>query len=224
MDNQSISMASQQAATIIDSDHPAVAKLAAEVTADIESQREKAIALYYAVRDGYRYDPYAIDLSDAGLSASRVLEKGHGWCVTKSALLAAVCRAAGVPARVGYANVKNHLSTARMRELLKTDVFYWHGYTSIFLEGKWVKATPAFNVELCRKFKLHELDFDGLHDSIYHPFDLTGQRHMEYLDMLGEFDEVPGYRIREDFDRYYPELVKLSKASFDRDAEQEVKS
>lgn len=57
-------------------------------------------------------------------------------------------------------------SPARMREQMKTDVFYWHGYASIYLEGKWVKATPAFNIELCEKF-LRLLEFDGRTDSIH---------------------------------------------------------
>ena len=28
-----------------------------------------------------------------------------------------------------------------------TDLFVYHGYAELFLDGKWVKATPAFNVE-----------------------------------------------------------------------------
>jgi len=96
-------------------------------------------------------------------------------------LLAAACRVVGIPARVGLADVRNHLSTARLREKMGTDVFYRHGYTALHLNGQWVKATPAFNIELCEKLRLQPLDFDGTADSIYHPFDLQGQRHMEYL-------------------------------------------
>ena len=93
------------------------------------------MALYYAVRDGFRYDPYRIDLSPAGMRASTVLAIGIGWCVPKAALLAAACRAAGIPARVGYADVRNHLSTERMRQTLKTDLYLWHGYTELWLDG-----------------------------------------------------------------------------------------
>ena len=143
---------------LIDSDHPSVAEFTARHatgTTDVE----RAVALYYAVRDGFRYDPYRIDLTPAGMKASTVIEKGYGWCVTKAALLAAACRAARIPARVGYADVRNHLSTERMRAVMGTDVFYWHGFTEIHLDGAWVKATPAFNVELCDRFGLRPLEF-----------------------------------------------------------------
>ncbi len=211
-----------QPGTVVDSAHPAVVDFASRAIAGISGERERAVALYYAVRDGFRYDPYAINLSDEGLSASGVLKRGHGWCVSKGALLAAACRAAGIPARVGYADVRNHLSTERMRQFMQTDVFYWHGYTSILLGGQWVKATPAFNIELCTRFKLHSLEFDGREDSIYHPFDLDGNRHMEYLGFRGEFADVPAETIRADFARIYPQLTELSKASFDRDVAREA--
>ena len=99
----------------------------------------------------------------------------------KATLLAAACRAIGIPARVGFADVRNHLSTARMREVMQTDVFYWHGYAVLLLDGAWRKATPAFNRELCERFDLLPLEFDGRADSLYHPFDRQGHRHMEYL-------------------------------------------
>ena len=134
----------------------------------IETQaKEQVIRLYYAVRDQIRYDPYDIELSTEGLSARRNLETGIGWCISKAVLLAACCRSIGVPARLGYSDVRNHLSTQKLREKMGTDVFYWHGYTSIHLNGKWLKATPAFNLELCHKFQIRPLDFDGEKDSIY---------------------------------------------------------
>jgi transglutaminase-like putative cysteine protease len=211
-----------QPATVIDSDHPAVVEFARSAAAGASGERERAVAVYYAVRDGFRYDPYTVDLSDAGLSASGVIRLGRGWCVSKAALLAAACRAAGVPARVGYADVRNHLSTERMRQLMQTDVFYWHGYTSILLDGSWVKATPAFNIELCTRFGLRPLEFDGREDSIYHPFDLSGNRHMEYLAFRGEFADVPSAIIRADFARHYPQLARLGQANFDSDVAREA--
>jgi transglutaminase-like putative cysteine protease len=131
----------------IDSNSEAVASFTRKNLGRSADPREQAVSLYYAVRDGIRYDPYTIDLSIEGIRASAVLKSGRGWCVTKAVLLAACCRAAGIPARLGFADVRNHLTTQRMRDHMKTDVFFWHGYTSIFLEGVWVKATPAFNIE-----------------------------------------------------------------------------
>ncbi len=211
----------QPSATIDYSDQ-AVAAFAKGHGGDSADRREQAVSLYYAVRDGIRYDPYSIDLSIDGLRASATLKSGRGWCVAKAILLAACCRATGIPARLGFADVRNHLTTQRLRDYMKTDVFLWHGYTSIFLEGNWVKATPAFNIELCERFRLKPLDFDGRSDSIYHPFDIEGRRHMEYLGYRGEFAEVPIEQIAETFRREYEEEASLRQADFERDVERET--
>jgi transglutaminase-like putative cysteine protease len=188
---------------LIDSDHPAVAEFAARHGRGADD-RERAVALYYAVRDGFRYDPYRIDLSPAGMKASAVLAAGYGWCVPKAALLAAACRAADIPARLGFADVRNHLATERMRDVMQTDLFYWHGFTEILIEGAWRKATPAFNLGLCERFGLLPLEFDGRADSLYHPFDRHGHRHMEYVAQRGSFEDVPLAEMTADFARLYP--------------------
>jgi transglutaminase-like putative cysteine protease len=202
--------------TLIDSDHPAVLAFAAGHSRG-NDERERAVALYYAVRDGFRYDPYRIDLSPQGMQASTVLERGHGWCVPKATLLAAACRAIGIPAKVGFADVRNHLSTERMRQVMQTDVFFWHGYTDILLGGTWRKATPAFNVELCSRFDLLPLEFDGTADSLYHPFDRHGHRHMEYVNQRGSFDDVPLAQITADFARLYPRWLPGQEEMLARD-------
>lgn len=189
--------------TYVDSDHAAVKAFAATHALGATAT-ERAVALYYAVRDGFRYDPYRLDLTPYGMKASTVLAVGHGWCVTKAALLVAACRAADIPARLGFADVRNHLSTARMREQMGTDVFIWHGYAELWLEGAWRKATPAFNVQLCERFGLHPLDFNGRDDSIYHPYDRQGRRHMEYVAERGTFDDIPVAQILVDLKSYYP--------------------
>jgi transglutaminase-like putative cysteine protease len=212
---------------LVDSDHPAVQAFAAE-HARGATARDRAVALYYAVRDGFRYDPYRIDLSPEGMRASSVIALGHGWCVPKAALLAAACRAAGIPARLGYADVRNHLSTERMRQTLKSDLYVWHGYTDVWIDGAWRKATPAFNLSLCTKFGLLPLEFDGVQDSIYHPFDASGQRHMEYVNQRGAFDDMPLARIVADFETTYPGLyargADMQQADFLQDVERETRS
>ena len=206
----------------IDSDHPAVLRFADDASAGAATPVAKARRLYYAVRDGIRYDPYAIELRVSALRASRTLAKGRGWCVPKAVLLAAACRAVGVPARLGFADVRNHLSTARMRAQMQTDVFFWHGYTALYLNEAWVKATPAFNIELCEKFALKPLEFDGTADAIYHPFDLNGNRHMEYLAYRGEFRDVPIEQIRETFHTAYSFDTVESSRDFEQDVIREV--
>ena len=183
----------------------------------------RAVALYYAVRDQIRYDPYTCNLDIDQLKASATLSSGRGWCVSKAILLAACCRSLGIPARLGFADVRNHLSTARLRELMRSDVFYWHGYTSIHLLEQWVKATPAFNVELCEKFHLKPLEFDGREDSIYHLFDMAGNKHMEYLNFRGEYADTPITEIEETFSREYPYLDSgQMPGNFDQEVEREI--
>ena len=212
------------ATALVDSDDPAVAEFARR-HAQGADDRARAVALYYAVRDDFRYDPYRIDLSPRGMRASTVLATGYGWCVTKAALLAAACRALGIPARLGYADVRNHLSTERMRQTMKTDIFVWHGYTDIWLDGAWRKATPAFNLSLCERFGLLPLEFDGVADSIYHPFDRAGNRHMEYVRQRGAFDDMPLAEIAADIARTYPVAAQPAQAQGDflADVERETR-
>jgi len=228
VDGATATEAALQPTSFIDSDHPAVRAFAAE-HARGAGVREKAVSLYLAVRDAFRYDPYRVDLTPAGLRASTVLANGYGWCVPKAVLLAAACRAVGIPARLGYADVRNHLSTERMREVMKTDLFVWHGYTDILIEGRWLKATPAFNLQLCERFGLVPLEFDGTADSIYHPYDRAGNRHMEYVRQRGSFDDLPLAPMLADFAALYPGWGPnagnggaLAKADFLADVAKEV--
>lgn len=207
----------------IDINHPAVRSFAQE-HARGGTDRERAVSLYLAVRDDLRYDPYRIDLSEKGMSASTALVQGHGWCVPKAVVLAAVARAAGIPARLGFADVRNHLSTEKLHQTMKTDVFVWHGYTELWIDGAWRKATPAFNLSLCEKFGLLPLEFDGIHDLLYHPFDQAGNQHMEYVHERGSFDDLPLDQIRATFAEVYPFWAPsgLDNGDFAADAERET--
>lgn len=170
------------------------------------------MSLYYAVRDAVRYNPFLDFSQDDSFRGSVCLAKGEGFCIGKAALLAACARAVGIPARVGFADVKNHLTTPRLAEHMGgSDLFVYHGYTELWLEGQWVKATPAFNLELCRKFRVKPLEFDGRHDSIFHPFDVDERRHMEYLRDRGTYADVPVEEIKRVFRESYPGLYKLGK-------------
>lgn len=193
----------------IDSDHHAVRAFAQAHGADGDAQA-RSVSLYLAVRDRLRYDPYRIDLSLHGMKASTALAQGSGWCVPKAVVLAAVARAAGIPARLGFADVRNHMSTERLRQTMQTDVFAWHGYTELWINGAWRKATPALNIELCDKFGLLPLEFDGEHDSLYHPFDRAGHRHMEYVKERGSFDDLPLAEISATFEHIYPGLLRAA--------------
>jgi len=206
----------------VDSEDAAV-KAYASAHAGSGSDLERAVRLYYAVRDDFRYDPYGVELSEHGMKASTVLARNSGFCITKAALLAAACRAIGIPARLGFADVRNHLATAKMRERMGTDVFVYHGFAELFLEGRWVKATPAFNLSLCEKFGVLPLEFDGRHDSVFHPFDKTGQQHMEYLRDRGSSADVPVADIRAAFQEAYSDMYDGDEAlAWEGDMEREA--
>jgi transglutaminase-like putative cysteine protease len=199
-------------ARYIDSGHPAVVAFTA-VHAGGGTPRDRAVSLYYAVRDLIRYNPFLDFSNDAAFRASACLESGEGFCVGKAALYAACARAAGIPSRVGFADVKNHLTTPTLRERMGTDLFIYHGYTEVELDGRWIKATPAFNLALCERFKVKPLEFDGHADSIFHPFDAEDRRHMEYLRDRGTHADVPAAEIMAAFREAYPVLYAGPRAS-----------
>ena len=192
----------------VDSDHPAVIAFSREFASG-RTDRERAVSLYYAVRDRIRYNPFQNFMLDEAYRASACVVHGEHWCVPKAALLAACARATAIPARVGYADVKNHLTTPALTRKMGTDLFIFHGYTELLLEGRWVKATPAFNLTLCEKFRVRPLEFDGREDSLFHPFDADNRRHMEYIRDRGAFADVPADLIRQSFRETYPDYFNL---------------
>lgn len=185
---------------------PRVQAFVREAIAEAVDARERAVRLFYAVRDRIRYDPYRISYESPAYRASRVVEDGFGWCVPKAGLLAACARSVGIPAAVGLADVVNHLNTEKLRARMGgVDIFYDHGYAALYLDGAWVKAVPAFNIELCRRFGVRPTDFDGRHDALYQEHDAHGRRHMQYLADHGTWSDLPLQRVRDDFVRHYPD-------------------
>jgi transglutaminase-like putative cysteine protease len=199
--------------TFIDSDSPEVIAFTRDAIGGVARDRDRMLALYRAVRDRIIYDPY-IDYADpASYRASSVLKAGRGFCVGKAALLAAGARIIGIPARLGFADVRNHMTSPKLYERIKTDVFMWHAYADLHIDGAWVKATPAFNSALCERVGLAPLEFDGRSDSLFQPFDPSGRRHMEYVQQRGIFADVPFETMAADFRAHYPALMKGSTLS-----------
>jgi transglutaminase-like putative cysteine protease len=205
----------------IDSDAPAVVAFARD-RANGKTDTERAISLFRAVRDEIRYDPYNILLSPREFKASIILGRGKGYCVAKAIALAAVARAASIPSRLGFADVKNHLSTERLRRLMKTDVFVFHGYSELYLNGSWFKVTPTFSMSLCEKFGVRPLEFDGMSDCLFHEYDRKGNRHMQYIHDHGVFADVPFERIAESLQSHYPEFFPRSGAAVGGDFSDEA--
>ena len=176
---------------IIDSDHPSIIDYATETIGETTDTIQRAIKLYYAVRDGIWYDPYYPFYLPEHYRASNVLKSGRGYCVCKASLLCALGRACGIPSRVGFADVRNHLATKQLIEFLGSDLFVYHGFVEFYLDGKWVKVTPAFNRELCERHSVVPLEFNGREDSIFHPYNLEKKEFMEYVADHGTYADIP---------------------------------
>ena len=193
----------------VEADHPDVTAFAARATKGAVTDREKAVALFYAVRDEIRYDPYRLSADAESYRASDVLKSGVAFCIPKAVLLCAAARAVGLTARLGFADVRNHLNSEKLRERMNgSDLFIWHGYVEFLLDGRWVKVTPAFNIELCERFGLLPLEFDGEHDALFHPYTADGREHMEYVRERGTFDELPFEQIMEDFRPVFARMLE----------------
>ena len=212
----------------IDSDHPDVADHALDLVRGASSDVEKALASFCPIRDDVRYTAYGIEYTPEALRASYTLRAGKGFCVQKAVLLAAASRAVGVPSRLGFADVRNHLATKRLLEALGTDVFIYHGYTELFLNERWVKATPAFNIALCEKFGVLPLDFDGENDSVLQLYDRSGNRHMEYIRDHGAFADLPFTLLRDEYAAKYPKMfgpfAEVIEGDFAAEAAQESRA
>jgi|SRR5215467_14356975 len=208
----------------VDRDNAAVLEFAKKASAGASDDVSRAVKLYYAVRDEILYDPYYGSVEPRYFRASDCLRAKRGFCIPKAALLAAAARSIGIPARLGYADVRNHLSTKKLLEIMGGDLFIWHSFTELYLEGRWAKATPAFNLSLCQRFGVHPLEFDGRHDSLFHEFDREGRRHMEYVRERGNYPDVPYEAIVTDFKKTYPRwmtLVADGKRNFAAEAQSE---
>jgi len=196
-----------RATDFIDSDHEGVRDFAERHTAGLEVDRDRAVALYYAVRDGFNYDPYLLDLRRDSMKASNLLSKPRGYCVEKAMLLAAAARAIGIPSRLSFYIVRNHIATERLAKALEKDYLVFHGAAEMFLDGRWLKATPAFNRRLCEYLGVEPIEFDGTADAIFQEYDRKGNVFMEYLHDYGAFSDMPYEMFLEELDKHYPHLT-----------------
>jgi transglutaminase-like putative cysteine protease len=188
----------------IDAEAPSVRAFAARAVADGATERERVSRLFTAVRDEIRYDPYRLSYEPADYVASNVISCGVAYCIPKAVVFTAAARSLGIPARLGFSDVKNHLQSPKLAERMGTDVFVFHGYSELYLQGAWRKATPAFNVELCARFGVPPLSFDGSADALLHPFAADGSAYMEYVRDRGVYADLPLELILEVFAAAYP--------------------
>ncbi|NER16467.1 transglutaminase-like domain-containing protein [Spongiivirga citrea] len=190
----------------IDSDNDDIQNYTQRVTNGITDTVEQVKSLFTAVRDDFYYNPYELDLSPSGMKASAVLNKKTAYCIEKAVLLAAVLRAKNIPAKLHFGNVRNHIAVGKFVELTKSDLMVFHGCTVVWLNNKWIKLTPAFNKELCKKLNVGVLDFDGENDAVFQQFSKDGSKFMVYEHEYGEFNDLPYEMMLGEFSKYYGHL------------------
>jgi transglutaminase-like putative cysteine protease len=179
------------------------------------SQKDRAIGLYYKIRDGWWYNPYHISLSKKNYKSSIIAKRTEAHCIEKAILLISCLRGLNIPSRIHLVKVKNHIGAERLLEKFGTNEMTPHGMVDIYLEDKWLKVSPAFNASLCEKYNVSALDFDGEHDSMFQEFDKKGNVFMEYIEDYGFFDDVPTDFIFKNFKENYPRIFEMFDGSSD---------
>ena len=187
---------------IIDCDEESIRQKAQELTEGLQTDREKAVALYYFVRDTIRHNAYAQLYDLERYKASEVLEAGNGICQQKSVLLAALARAVGIPARIGFVDVNDHQLSESFKQMIGgINVFPFHGYAELFIDGRWVHASPAYDLATCRRKRFVPVDFDGVSDAKDSRYTEDGEPHIEHIEYHGPYEDFPWDEIQS----YYKE-------------------
>ncbi len=185
---------------VIDCDAKYVKEKAQALTEGLETAREKAVALYYFARDEIKHNPYAPMQVRENYKATVTLERGSGTCEHKAVVLVALCRAAGIPARLGYVDIRDHLLSEKFRQMIGGDnLLIQHGYVEIYIDGKWIHACPAYDLATCQKAGFVPVDFDGINNAKDSPYNQEGKPHIEHVKDHGHYadfpwDEIVNYR------------------------------
>lgn len=118
-----------EATLAIDRDAPPIAELAARLTRDVRSDRARVDRIVDWV-----YRSLEKTLSTNLGTASHVLARREGDCTEHTLLVVALARAAGIPAR----------PVDGLMYAPGTSRFYWHAWTQVALDGRWVAVDGAW--------------------------------------------------------------------------------
>ena len=200
------------------SDHPDMIDLAGNIVAGAESDADQAVLLFNLVRDSIRYNPYVPFWDISHYTAPATLKRGKGYCVQKSILLVTLARAAGIPARLGFGDITNHLLPDGLKDYLGSNIMTYHCWAELYMSGRWCKATPSFELPLCEKMGWRLVEFDGRSNALLPETDLAGRKHVSYDRFHFTSETVPldviipawkGVYGAERVDRWRKELARI---------------
>ncbi|MFX1278044.1 MAG: transglutaminase family protein [Promethearchaeota archaeon] len=205
-----------QPTEFFDFDKPLVKQKALEITDGLETEKEKAIALFYWVRDEIKYNMLTyIPSIKANFKASVTLRRHNGFCVSKSILLSSFARAVGIPARIHLVDLINHKISQKVINFMQTNVMHYHGYSELFINGKWIKLTPSFDQGTAVKGRfLPMCEFDGECDAVFPEYDNEGNRFGEYILDRGIHSDLPLEEIAKIFEEKYPAINKFTNGEY----------
>ena len=207
-------------AETIDSDAPEIVSAVESLDLGDASPAERAVAIFNHVRDSIEYE-FAIRNTPREYKASFTIQDGRGFCVRKAIVVAAMCRAAGIPSVIILSNMRDKSLSPRIIDMLGTDVMHNHGLAGVFLDGQWLKLDASLSPELVAKKRYRLVEFDGKSDALQSDTTLTGSPHMEYVAYHGTYTDLPYKQMMRGFDEGYAnadkdQLVKMGwEATFD---------
>ncbi len=180
----------------IDSNANNVVATAGKLTAGCRNAREKAKRLFDFVRDEIRYN-FAPDVRDRrDFKASHTLALGNGFCMQKAALFAALCRASGIPARIGFQNIRDYKITGRFQEMMGSNELWGHGMNAVYLDGRWLAVDCTLDRGLVERKNYCLVEFDGRADALLPQTDRAGKSHFRILKQRGFYNDTPLFAIR----------------------------
>src|ERR1051325_3003516 len=180
----------------IDSDSTEVAATAAKLTHRCRSARERASRLFDFVRDEIRYNFAPKVGHRRDFKASHTLALGNGFCMQKAALYAALCRASGIPARIGFQNIRDYKITGRFQELMGTNELWGHGMNAVYLDGHWFAVDCTLDGGLVERKNYRLVEFSGRSDALLPKTDRAGKPHFTILKQRGFYNDTPLFAIR----------------------------
>ncbi len=157
---------------LCDHDNPWLLELAEEIVDAAGTNTERAIHIFYYVRDQVRFS-----IAYSRSKASKTLKRGYGDCVSKTNVQVALLRAVGIPARFRKAKVESvtlhHLiSDFVYKQMPPTASHFW---PECFLTGKWISCEAFLDKPLYEgmlrkglitKKQVARIDWDGKTDLI----------------------------------------------------------